>query len=394
MKNYLKKMTCFIIALFCCVVFIGSPQEIVFTAYAKTEKELEQEIKDSKNKINEYNKQIKELEGDIEKEDEYQEVLKGKIITFENMIIDLENRISLLDEEIVITEQKLVEQEATIVEGVDDFKKRLRAMYLSGNDSYASVLVGITDFYDLLMKVELITEMAEHDDKVIDELIALKEEFEIEKLDLEATRREVEGIKAENEANKAELDSLYDKSVDVQNELAAQQESYENMTEEEKDAQEEAQKELDKLIAERLEKDSLYVGGTFLWPVKGSTRISSPFGPRGGGYHYGIDIASGLGSAIYGKPILAANSGKVIISHNDDIPGYSYGKYVAIDHGGGYSTFYGHASKLNCKVGDYVEKGDVIAYVGSTGHSTGPHLHFEIRVNNVKKNPMNWFNEK
>ena len=109
---------------------------------------------------------------------------------------------------------------------------------------------------------------------------------------------------------------------------------------------------------------------------------------RWGRMHKGIDIA---GSGIYGKPIVAANAGKVIVAFTNDSPGYSYGKYVMIDHGGQNVTLYGHCSKLNVSAGQYVNKGDTIAFVGSTGNSTGPHLHFEIRRNGSTVNPMNYF---
>ena len=101
--------------------------------------------------------------------------------------------------------------------------------------------------------------------------------------------------------------------------------------------------------------------------------------------HTGVDIA---GSGIRGKAILAANSGKVLKA------GYNtaYGNYVVIDHGGGYSTLYGHADSLNVKVGQSVSRGDTIGYVGSTGYSTGPHLHFEIIQNGTYLNPLSFFN--
>ncbi len=98
--------------------------------------------------------------------------------------------------------------------------------------------------------------------------------------------------------------------------------------------------------------------------------------------HNGIDIAGGDD---YGQPIIASDSGTVTWSGDD---GGGYGNYVVIDHGNGYTTIYGHASELACSTGDYVNQGDVIAYVGSTGNSTGPHLHFEIRENDEPIDPL------
>ena len=125
-----------------------------------------------------------------------------------------------------------------------------------------------------------------------------------------------------------------------------------------------------------------YIGtGSFVWPMPGYTYITCYYGDGG---HRGIDIAGG---GIYGKPIVAADGGKVIYSAWMD----SYGYCVFIDHGNGYSTRYAHASALACSVGDTVSPGQTIAYVGSTGNSTGPHLHFEVIYYGSTTNPFNYF---
>lgn len=122
----------------------------------------------------------------------------------------------------------------------------------------------------------------------------------------------------------------------------------------------------------------------FIWPLPHTHNLTSLMGERWGRMHNGIDIAGGDD---YGQPIIAADSGTVIWSGND---GGGYGNYVMIDHGNGYMTVYGHASELACSTGDYVNQGDVIAYVGSTGNSTGPHLHFEIRYDGEYLNPLDF----
>ena len=122
--------------------------------------------------------------------------------------------------------------------------------------------------------------------------------------------------------------------------------------------------------------------GNFIWPLPHTHELTSLFEWRWGRMHNGIDIAGGDD---YGQPIIASDSGTVTWSGND---GGGYGNYVVIDHGNGYTTIYGHASELACSTGDYVNQGDVIAYVGSTGNSTGPHLHFEIRENDDPIDPL------
>jgi len=132
-----------------------------------------------------------------------------------------------------------------------------------------------------------------------------------------------------------------------------------------------------------------YVGGKFLWPVPGYSTITSKFGWRilygKNNWHTGIDIS---GYNVYGKNIVAANSGTVITAVTTYIPKKGYGKYVIIDHGGGYRTLYGHCSSLLVKVGQTVKRGDPIALVGSTGNSTGPHLHFGIYINGKEVDPL------
>lgn len=124
--------------------------------------------------------------------------------------------------------------------------------------------------------------------------------------------------------------------------------------------------------------------GGFIWPVPHTHNVTSLMEWRWGRMHNGIDIAGG---GDYGQPFIAADGGTVIWSGND---GGGYGNYVMIDHGNGYMTVYGHASELACSTGDYVSQGDVIGYIGSTGNSTGPHLHFEIRLNGDYQDPLGY----
>lgn len=129
---------------------------------------------------------------------------------------------------------------------------------------------------------------------------------------------------------------------------------------------------------------SSYGSGSFIWPVPYTHNITSEFGMRWGRLHGGIDIAAG---GVYGQSIVAADSGTVILAGNQ---GDGYGNYVIIDHGNGYKTLYGHMSSVAAYTGQQVAQGEVIGYVGSTGNSTGPHLHFEIRVNDVQTDPLGY----
>ena len=127
---------------------------------------------------------------------------------------------------------------------------------------------------------------------------------------------------------------------------------------------------------------SSYGSGSFIWPLPYTHNLTSTFGTRWGRLHGGLDIAAG---GVDGQPIIAADSGTVILAGNQ---GDGYGNYVIIDHGNGYKTLYGHMSSVAAYTGQQVAQGEVIGYVGSTGNSTGPHLHFEIRVNDVQTDPL------
>lgn len=129
---------------------------------------------------------------------------------------------------------------------------------------------------------------------------------------------------------------------------------------------------------------SSYGSGSFIWPLPYTHNLTSDFGTRWGRLHGGVDISAG---GVYGQSIVAADSGTVILAGNQ---GDGYGNYVIIDHGNGYKTLYGHMSSVAAYTGQQVAQGEVIGYVGSTGNSTGPHLHFEIRVNDVQTDPMQY----
>ena len=152
----------------------------------------------------------------------------------------------------------------------------------------------------------------------------------------------------------------------------------------------EVQAEVDAIYA-KIKSVGEYEGGIMLWPVEGYQTVTSDYGWRFGGtdFHTGIDIArlNARGEGIYGKPIRAASDVTVVFTQTTYTYGRGYGIYLIIDHGGGISTLYGHTCGLNVKLGDKVKRGQTIAFVGSTGWSTGPHLHFEVRVNGAYTNP-------
>ncbi len=389
-----------------------------------TQAQLESELADIKKKQDEIDKAIKETKGDISREKENQEKIDEQIKTteeyirtltdlikeFNSQIEGLELDISARQAEIADAEALIEQERQEIDAGILVYEKQLRAMYISGEDSYAAVLGGASNFFDMLMKMELVKRVADSNNEFIGQLISIKDSYEQDKADLqdkvkglenaisemENKKTEVEALKAEWDGQLSDLEALYSESKAEIKALEEMKRSYEENREELEEEAEKREKEIEELI--RKAARSEYIGdlepGTFLWPLPGYPTITSPYGSRWGSKHRGIDIA---GKDCKGAEITAANSGVVIKVNNSCTHNYykekscgcggGFGNYCIIDHGGGYTTLYAHATKITVKEGQHVTTGDVIGTVGSTGFAMGYHLHFEVRVNGERKDP-------
>lgn len=295
--------------------------------------------------------------------------------------------IAAKEAEIAAIEKDIAEKEANIAESQEKFKQRVRSMYISGNFSGGiELLLTAEDFQDFLARMTYVESMADHDQQIIDALNADRSNFMSQRATIEQKKGEIESQKkvlsskkTELDAQKAQADALLAQLASDEADLQAEQAKIDK-------EMAGARAALDALIRKATEdsKGSTYAGGAFKWPAPGYNRISSPFGWRAwsNSYHKGIDIAAPIGAAI-----VAANAGTVITSSFD---ANGYGNYVVIDHGGGYLTVYGHLSRKSVSVGQQVARGGTIGLCGSTGRSSGPHLHFEIRYNSVAYNPMQY----
>lgn len=398
MKKYriLKRLLATTICAFLSISFYTYNFDRPVEVEAKTLSELQQEQKDIQNKIAAVNSNIAASKNNINKEKEYQAAVSEKIELTEENILIITAQIDELSATISGLETDIENQEKDIEDKIALFKTRLRSMYMSGGNNYASVLAGSTDFYDLLTRMELVERVAEHDDEMIDDLNEMLDNLEETKAEVEDKKAEAEGVKAELEVQKAELNSAYEQSASQQQKLEREYQEYlKNKAALDKEA-EEAEAAIRAEIA-RLATLGGNFDGQFLWPVPGYTYISSYYGYRWGKLHKGIDIAGG---SIAGKPIVAAASGKVIVASQTCSHNYAkwsscgcgggYGNYVMVDHGNGYVTLYGHMKTLNVRAGQSVAMGETIGYVGTTGYSTGYHLHFEIRKGGVPQDPMEY----
>lgn len=277
------------------------------------------------------------------------------------------------------------------------FCRQMRLMEEQGEVSYWSILFSSNSFTELLDNYMMIEEIIEYDNQVINDLVALQERVTADRTELEEAQSEQEEAKAQQMAYQEELQAQ-EAEVDK---LIAEISAQEDLLEEMEEAVNKAAKELDAQIKAKEKEYAAQVAKVpsesgFLWPLPGSyNTISSLAGGRihpvtgKPGNHAGIDIPAPSGTNIY-----AAKSGVVIHAAKGTGSSWSYGNYVIVSHSDGTSTLYAHMSRIGCKQGQVVTQGDVIGYVGTTGRSTGNHLHFEVRVGSTRKDPVNYFTDK
>ena len=411
MKRNLKKVLAFCLAL---VLLCGG----LFATYADAAT-----ISATKEKISELEQKKKSLQSKLKSLESDKEDIVKYITKLDEQLTDLENDLADTEENIETTETKLEQTKVELKNAEEDevtqyanMKSRIKFMYENGGSDYVSVLLGASDFADLLNRTEYIEKISEYDKTMLDRYIATKHLIEQKKAEIEQTLQELEDYKAELEVEQQQVTEVREKKEselrsyeakiastedDVKayaSEIAKQEDLLDQLIEEEKKRQEEAEKK--RKAEEEAKKrasnsssddddsDSYSNAASGLrWPLKVSGTITSGFGRRSSptrgatSYHKGIDIA-----VSYGTAIVAAGSGTVLTA------GYNsaMGNYVVINHGGGLYTYYEHCSRFACSQGDKVSKGEVIAYVGSTGISTGPHLHFGVYLNGSYVNPRKY----
>ncbi len=394
-RRKLLKIASFIVVL--SMVWVSNFHffDIANTVSAASINDLQDEYNRLEQQQREIQEKMKQTESEQAAEQERQNQLDEQIQVTQDQIDLLTQQIAQINEELEQKEQDIALKTEELNETTEQFKQRMRAMYMSEDPSMLSILFESEGIGDFLSRVEMVRRVSEHDNELIDTLERQRTELEEEKAQVEQDKKALEDSQAAMEVKQQQLNAAYEESQNAVLDLQRLEERYQANKEQIDAEMAQAEEEIQEAIraAQGSSGDSAAEGvpiqaeGTFIWPVPGYTNITSGFGYRWGTTHKGIDISSG---GIYGKTIVASDSGTVIKVVTNDIPGYSYGKYVMIDHGGGRVTLYGHCSAILVSTGQQVTQGQAIARVGNTGNSTGPHCHFEVRINGVAQNPLNY----
>lgn len=397
------------------LMIFGLVASVIPTVFAETSAQIKDRLNDLEDEKEEIDAKIEELEGQLsENFSEMEEIVAQKdlidqeVFLLNQQVDNINAQIAEYGLLIADKQDELDAAETHLSELQEKNKERIRAMEKNGGLSYWSVIFKANSFVDLLDRLKMIEEIAEADKARLEEMAAAAEavsaakaDLETEKVALEESKQELDALQEELTAKRAEADSLLA-------DLVAVGQEYEDLLEESEDEQQELALAIAKAEKEYKEAKQKEYEAAHPTPSGGDTTPSttppssegwivpcryvaftSPFGyrwhPISGIWkmHYGVDLANSTGTPIY-----AARSGTVTTASYNGSAGY----YVSINHGDGYSSIYMHMTHYIVRSGQYVERGQVIGYMGSTGGSTGPHLHFGISYNGTYVNPANYIN--
>lgn len=417
--NKLKRILCAMLS----VCIISMPFALsVSSAGAESIDSLQQELKELEQKNQEYQDILDKTQEDINEKEEYSKALVSKVEVLDDKIALTRESINDLNDSIDEKEKDIEQANSEIEDQLDALCERLRIIYMAGNASDIEIIFGAKDFSDFIDKVSLIKTLSNYDKTLIDEINVKLSEISEQKVSLEEDKADLEVQKASLEEDQAELNALIEENDEILRNLYSTNKEAEDALSNGEFESEEIENQIKEYYASLQQSSQNQTSNTgstggsssgssggsstpsidvpttsgYVWPVPGFYYLSSEWSEDRYTYnHGGIDIAGG---GIMGATVVAADGGTVIASYNG-CPhnwgknascgcGGGYGNYVMIDHGNGKMTVYAHMTNTVVSTGQSVSKGQTIGYVGSTGYSTGPHLHFECRYNGVKYNPM------
>ena len=419
MKNRLKIITAVMLTLIFCmqpVCNVQATEESNLSEAQQEKKTLENDLQKAKELIDSLKGSKEDIQSEVEKLDKQLNEISGKVK-------ELESRLSKKRQEIADTESALNKTKEQEKKQYRNMKKRIQFMYENGQTSYVEMLLSADSFTDFLNAVEYITQISQYDRKMLKEyqnmqvtIADTQKTLETDYASLQSLQAKVQeekqAVAALESAKKGELNDVaddltdaqsvakaYEAEIQAQNEVIAQIQAAQKRAAEQQAAQQQAQAAEENQGAtdaagenQNTAQNTTPSGngqstGSMMWPCPSSKRVTSDYGPRtsptngASSNHKGIDIG-----AAYGADIVAADGGTVLVATYSS----SGGNYVIIDHRGGLCTVYMHASSLTVSAGQTVSKGQVIAKVGSTGISTGNHLHFGVTLNGVYVSPWGY----
>ena len=357
--------------------------------------DVQQDKKDTEERLEQVEQKIEELEQLKSDAQEYIKAMDAELAIATDNLEDLENQKVQKEAEIKQTEEELVVAKEVEAEQLASMQVRIQFMYENGNESYLDMIFNSKSIAELLNKAEYVSQIMAYDRQMLEEYQetrAIIEEKE-ERLTREYQELEVLVAQAEEEkeaielliSSKAKQLAQYESDIEASEaEVASMQEEMDALDREIAKLEQKIREEEEAARRAAQQQKVVYDGGKFLFPLNSYSRMTSDYGWRihpiygTQRLHNGMDFGASTGT-----PIMAAYDGEGVVSTYSS----SAGNYIMINHGGGLSTVYMHCSKLIAKVGDTVKKGDVIGLVGSTGNSTGPHLHFSVRVNGEYVDP-------
>lgn len=393
MRRRILTFIIMIVVLFCFSINVFSNTEATNTETQNTEnnevsnKTLLEQSNEVRQKLEESSTRLEYVQSELSTSLQQIQELGDKITEYENQYNDLKNQVAEMEANIAVIDADINKVQAEYDRKENLLKKRMVALYKAGDATYLDVLLSSSSIVDFLSKYYML-------EKIIDYDTDLMKELEVEKNSIENKKQEQEKKKADLKVAKAKAGQM---QILMENNKMLQENYSAKLTTEEatlneqilqyKQEQEEIERQIQAAINWSGDLAIQYKGGVMIWPVGvNGTYITSPFGNRLHPiqgvykYHSGIDI----GNAGYGAPVLAAADG--IVTYAGVMSGY--GNCVMINHGSGIVTLYGHGQTIYATLGQTVKQGDVIMAVGSTGNSTGPHLHFEVRKDGVATSPI------
>ena len=403
MKKSFRRIVCFVL----CICLAATTLTVVALTQAEQDS-LKNDIANLKAEANGIQAEINKLKAEKADQQVILNAIRKKINNTQQQIDRCNQEISRINGIIAENNAKIKAKEAEMEDDILAFKKRLRAIYMSGSNSNLQILLGDEDFSDFLQLAQLSSAISSHDKRLIEDIkveIEVLNEIIAENEKLLAEQVEIKKIideqQKELETQEAEAEKIYN---DIVKEQANQQADLDDVNAEIK----KLQKKLEDDIAKKQYASFINPSTGMQWPVSGYYTISAHFKSNDAvhkGRHNGMDIA---GSGIAGQPIRAAADGYVDLVHNGckhnykkygNCCGNGYGNYCVVNHGSlkingstsNYVAYYAHASQIIVKQGQYVKQGQILGYVGTTGWSTGYHLHFGVLKNGSWINPYPLF---